>query len=208
MVSESDVEDAARDLYPYLGFTGAESLQLEYEMDIGGETIYRFRQYIEGRRTDYIILLSVDEKDNQISSIRGSTVIDRGYDRFPSIGEEEVVRLAIQFAREKEESSGDGPRYRFNRGQIKTEVEYIAWGEDRIPEPAWSVFIPQQNPIDTENPFEKFLVYPDGRVVDFEGMLYIENVRTCDGSSQSGRPYCTESGKVLSSGAQASNLCQ
>ena len=166
--NELDAESAVRNLYPYFGFTGTESLELERETYTAFEEVYVFRQYIADLRTDYFISVYVSKEDWQIERILGNTIIDREYDRTPGLDEEVAISAAIRLARQKEEDYGRGPIYRLDRNQIYTEIEYRSWGENYQLEAVWAVYLPVRNPSNPDFTHERYRVNPSGEAVDPE----------------------------------------
>src|SRR5690606_36826131 len=172
ITNEDEAIALIHDLYPYYGFGDTESLVLDREFKYPKVTSYKFDLYIDDIKIPGFVRIYIDNATEQVTRIRsGWITIDIDLPRTPQlISKEEAIEAAMELANAKEAENiaeGGGLIYRLDGSNIYTKVEeYVFWGEEAIPEPLWTVYIPLLGPSNLGFTHDAFRVNPDGKAVD------------------------------------------
>lgn len=148
-----DLEQRIEDLYPYLGFSGTESLALGKSITPdGGMHRHYFHQRINGIGLTYYISVYVNASTGQVFDVTGNVQLDRGFASTHALDEAQALALVRQYAKNEAGIANlvENPR-------DEAVLLYREWGEDEVLEPWWAVHLYLTN---------TWLIDPDGVIHD------------------------------------------
>lgn len=149
----ADLEQRIGDLYPYLGFSGTESLRWRNSITPdAGHHRHNFQQFINGMGLVNHIMILVQVSTGQVVDVTGSVQLDRGFSSRHAVDAEQALALVRQYAaREAGVAEVDAdPR-------DEAVLLYREWGEEQVLAPWWAVHLYLGN---------SWLIDPDGVIQD------------------------------------------
>jgi hypothetical protein len=136
--SEHDLLSLFDRLYPYFGFTGTETLELQSAYQVMEDMQYLFREYIDGIPTNQLFTIKVGIESKRLSDFNYWLYMDRNLSRQPEMSEAEAVERALCFADKLAEEFQGGWAVDAD-GAHEVSIVYETWGEEPVLIPVWHV---------------------------------------------------------------------
>jgi hypothetical protein len=132
-----DLEQRIEDLYPYLGFSGSESLALQRSITPdSGQHHHYFHQRINGIGLTNDIVVSVLASTGRVVDVTGNVQLDRGFRSTHALDETQALALVRQYAR-----NVAGFVDLVENPRDEAVLLYRTWGEGQALEPWWAVHL-------------------------------------------------------------------